>query len=263
MTEPMLHSRAEVFGSAFPTSSSGEVRPALAANRPVLTIHYVGSGTFIDSGDTPNEMRAIHAWSTSSAKATPWEYNYVVDGDGELWTYAGERVAAHSAGNNTTSIGVLALAGLNDPVPDAMVLGLRKLRWLLQNVGLLAPNHQLLPHRQMPGANTSCPGPQVLARWGEIAEPWSPQPDPQPIVEEAMYRYVQVPGDLAVYKVSGVYALWVQDGNAVRDELVGAPGGAIQSVERYVLKAYQLIGAGPFGIPGVTTVPADFNSWKP
>ena len=259
----MLHARSEVFGSAFPTSLNGEVRPALKPDRLTLTVHYVGSGTFTDTGDTPSEIRAIHAYSVSPSKRTPWEYNYVVDSEGELWTYAGEREAAHSAGENHLAVGVLMLAGLNDAPTEAMILGFRQLRWLLQDVGLLSRQHSVVPHGQMPGATTSCPGPATLARWSSLVEPWSPQPDPQPIVEDQMYRYVNVSGDLAVYKVSGVYALWVSDGNAVRDELVSAPGGAVQTIERHVLKAYQLIGAGPWGIPGVTTSPADFNSWKP
>jgi hypothetical protein len=188
----LVHRRSDVFGTLLPTNVSGSPRPLLAPNRPILTCHYVGSGTFTDTGDSPSEIRAIHAYSVSPAKRTPWEYSWVVDSDGEIWTYAGEYVAAHSAGNNTTAIGVLLLAGLNDAPTDAMVLGFRQLRWWLLGKGLLAMDHQVLPHRQMPGANTACPGNATLARWGELAEPWHPVIPPSPIVTEsdmlAIYR---------------------------------------------------------------------------
>lgn len=170
----VIHPRSEVFGAELPRNKDGTLRPILAPDRLGLTIHYVGSGSFLDLDDTPAEIRAIHAYSVSPKKGTPWEYGWVVDGRGEIWTYAGEYMAAHSAGENLTHIGVLLLLGSTEAPTDAMVLSVRKLRWWLASRGMLRQGHEVRPHRAMPGANTSCPGDRAMARWTELTAPWSP-----------------------------------------------------------------------------------------
>jgi hypothetical protein len=181
----LIHPRSEVFGSLVPCNRDGSPRPRLAPCR-WLTVHWVGAGQWGDPGDTPSEMRSIHAFSMSPGKATPWEYNEVVDAAGEAWIYAGEFVAAHSAGENPDAYGVLMLAGIGEPCPDAMVDTLRRRRYELVQSGQLRADHQIRQHNQMPGAATSCPGPAVIARWAEIATPWTPPPtppEPDPIID--------------------------------------------------------------------------------
>lgn len=174
----LIHPRSEVFGSLVPCNRDGSPRPRLAPCR-WLTVHWVGAGQWGDPGDTPSEMRSIHAFSMSPGKGTPWEYGYVIDAAGEAWTYAGEYLAAHSAGENAEAIGVLLLAGPGEPITDAMVLTFRQLRYELARRGALTSGHEVRPHQWMPGANTSCPGP-AMARLVELATPWSPPPPPEP-----------------------------------------------------------------------------------
>lgn len=174
----LIHHRSEVFGAAMPCNRDGSPRPPLAPCR-WLTVHWVGAGQWGDPGDTPSEMRSIHAFSMSPGKGTPWEYGYVIDAAGEAWTYAGEYLAAHSAGENAEAIGVLLLAGPGEPITDAMVLTFRQLRYELARRGALTSGHEVRPHQWMPGANTSCPGP-AMARLVELATPWSPPPPPEP-----------------------------------------------------------------------------------
>lgn len=182
-----MHPRSDVFGDALPRNADGTPRPLLGACR-YLTVHWVGAGKYGDPGDTPDEMRAIQSYATGANKG--WEYNWVVDGEGQTWEYAGAYQAAHSAGENAIAIGVLLLAGPGDEITDAMVLGVRRLRWELEQRGALRADYELRPHQQMPGAATACPGP-AMARWGEIATPWSPPvppPDPEPIEEDDVKR---------------------------------------------------------------------------
>lgn len=174
----LIHPRSEVFGAAVPCNRDGSPRALLAPCR-WLTVHWVGAGQWGDPGDTPSEMRSIHAFSMSPGKATPWEYGYVIDAAGECWTYAGEYLAAHSAGENAEAIGVLLLAGPGEPITDAMVLTFRQLRYELARRGALTSGHEVRPHQWMPGANTSCPGP-AMGRLVELATPWSPPPEPEP-----------------------------------------------------------------------------------
>ena len=174
----LIHHRSEVFGALVPCNRDGSPRPLLAPCR-WLTVHWVGAGQWGDPGDTPSEMRSIHAFSMSPGKGTPWEYGYVIDAQGECWTYAGEYIAAHSAGENAEAIGVLLLAGPGEQITDAMVLTFRQLRYGLARRGALTSGHEVRPHQWMPGANTSCPGP-AMARLVELATPWSPPPPPEP-----------------------------------------------------------------------------------
>lgn len=190
-----LHPRSDVFGTLTPTNMNGTPRPKLLARRPFLTMHHGGAGTWQDLGDTIKEIQAIQAFASSAGKATPWEYNYVVDSAGEAWTYAGEYQSAHSKGNNVTAISILVLNNSEIEQPtEAMILGVRQLRWHLQDIGAIATDHQFLQHRQMPGAATGCPGRFNIARWDDFSALWFPPVPPpvppatgKPIEEGVMY----------------------------------------------------------------------------
>jgi N-acetylmuramoyl-L-alanine amidase len=259
----IVHSRAEVFGAQLPTSSSGAPRPKLV-NPTYLTIHYTGTSVpWGDPNDTAAEIRSIQDYAGPAGKG--WEYNDVIDQAGDVWEYAGDYQAAHSAGENPVARGVLLLLGTTEAPSDAMVAGVRWLRWHLVTTGRLSPVHSMRPHREMPGAATACPGPLVMRRWDEFAAPWQPDPDPQPITErpEEPMRLIQVPGDLAVYKVSATHAVWIKRGDTLDREKVRAEGGAVQSVPVEDLLAYVLVGPSPQGIEGVTTRVEHFATWHP
>lgn len=197
----ILVPRETIWPGQLPTNSTGTPRPLLAPNRPYLTIHYTGAGLWLDPDDSPTELRAIQAYAKNAGK--PWEYNYVVDGQGIVFEYAGEYKAAHAGDpNNTNTIGVLLLVGLASSVyekpTEEMIAAVRDLRvWLVDGADLAA-NHQMLQHRQMPNAKTMCPGPEVIARWADLTAP-PPPPPPPPQGDDVIIPYIFGNKDVGKY----------------------------------------------------------------
>lgn len=113
------------------------------------------------------------------------------------------------------------------------------------------------------GAGFRAVAPELVARVAALLAPPIVQPPEivTPPQEDDDMRFIQVPGDLAVYKVSGVHACWVRNGNAVQHELVRAEGGQVHQVALDDLAAYVFVGDSPAGITGVTTSPANFAGW--
>jgi len=167
-------------------NSDGSIRPALS-DEPFMTIHYTGVNvTYGDAGDTVNEILALQNYAVLAGK--PFEYNYIIDQDDSdrIYEYAGTFRAAHSAGENDIAVGVLIFNGTAEPMTDKQV---RKVQWLrayLIETGILQASVDTRPHRQMPGANTACPGQLILNRWAEIVTPYhqtpvEPPPEPEPV----------------------------------------------------------------------------------
>jgi hypothetical protein len=194
-----------VWPGKLPTNTNGTPRPLLAANRPWYTIHYTGGGIWLDPDDTIDELRSIQNYAQSAGK--PWEYNWVIDGQGAVWEYAGNYQAAHSGGENDKAIGVLLLVGFKGTYPNdidyweqpptVMINAVRELRALLVDHAMLAGNHTMLPHQGMPGAATACPGSAVLAAWPLLTAPWTP-PTPPPGDDEDMYLATLDDGSVVV-----------------------------------------------------------------
>lgn len=182
--EPQFRPRAALFGDVVPTNSNGTPRPPIKGCR-YLTLHYTGvtSTSYADFGDSPDEIRSIQAYAVNAKK--PWEYNYAVDTEGVVWEYAGTYQAAHSAGENLEAIGVILLLGVNEAPTERMIDAVRWLRWVLVAFQTLRPygQHEVRPHKDMPGAATPCPGQLVLARWESFTAPWIPAPSPAPAPE--------------------------------------------------------------------------------
>jgi len=190
----ILVPRETIWPGKLPTNSTGTPRPKLEQLRPYYTIHYTGGGLWLDPDDTPAELRSIQAYAAGANK--PWEYNYVIDGQGIVWEYAGDYRAAHSAGENEIAIGVLLLVGFKGKYPaveyweaptEPMIRAVRELRAWLSDSERLALSHLMRQHNQMPAAATICPGPEVVKRWSDLTLPWTtPQPPP---TEEPMKYY--------------------------------------------------------------------------
>lgn len=201
--------RDVVWPGQVPTNSSGSKRPLMALNAPYLTIHYTGGGLWLDKDDTPAELRSIQDYALSAGK--PWEYNYVIDGQGVVWEYAGAYQAAHSGGENEIAIGVLLLIGLSSPStysgweipPEEMIEATRELRVWLMEKGYLATVHEMLQHNQMPGAATACPGQAVIDRWYQFLAPPSEEGDD----EMGSLRFVRHTGYINVFMVGAGPAL--------------------------------------------------------
>ena len=184
-----LITRETVFPGQMPCNNSGSRRSLMAPNRPYYTIHYTGApSNFADFNDSITELRGIQAYAASPQKMTPWEYNYAVDTQGNLLEYAGEYQAAHSSGENEEAYGVILLLGTGDFPTGAMIETVRFLRSRLVGQGRLSAGHQMLQHNQMPGAQTSCPGPNVIADWAEFTEPYTVEEIEVPLTDEEIQK---------------------------------------------------------------------------
>jgi hypothetical protein len=197
----ILVPRETVWPGQLPRNNDGTIRTRLKPDRPYLTCHYTGGGLWLDPNDTPEELKKIQQFAASASKRTPWEYNYVIDGQGLVWEYAGEYQAAHSAGENDIAIGVLLLVGFKGTYPlveywevptSQMIRAFQELRAALVATDKLAENHLLRQHNQMPGAATSCPGDGVKGVWSQLSAPLEPLPippdpiPPKPAIEDNM-----------------------------------------------------------------------------
>lgn len=133
-------------------------RPALARNLGMIICHYTGVNKSYANADLAKTIQSINRWRAN-------EYNYVIHMDGRVAEFAGAYRAAHCAGRNDTSYGILFLNGVNDPCTDAQVASFRWLVDVLKWVQAVSPGVRIVQHGQV--AATSCPGP-VKARWTEL-----------------------------------------------------------------------------------------------
>jgi N-acetyl-anhydromuramyl-L-alanine amidase AmpD len=119
-------------------------RRALARNLGMIVVHYTGVARSYANADLAKSVQSIHRWRAN-------EYNYVIHADGRIAEFAGAYQAAHCAGRNATSYGVLFLNGTNDPCTDAQVASFRWLVDVLKWTQAVAPG----------------PG-RVKERWAEL-----------------------------------------------------------------------------------------------
>lgn len=247
----IFKSRDEVWPGAIPRNSTGTVRPLMAPDRPLLAIHYTGAGLWLDPNDTPTELKAIQAYAQQANK--PWEYNYVIDGQGVVWEYAGEYRAAHAGlTNNNDAYGVLLLVGLAnnamltgfEVVPEPMILACRELRAALVDKGALAVDHEMRPHKEMPFAQTICPGPEVMKRWESLTTPYVPVPPPVPGKEVSVFIGFFRNGPAVFAAYTGGYRTWVQN-EAVLEVMVALADLAGYDSATHVVDAIVLEALGP------------------
>ncbi len=174
-------------------------------------------------------LTVVHHTATR-ASLDPWEaaiyhvntlewpgiaYHYFIVPGGTIYqTNKLETVSYHAGNSNTKSIGV-ALAGnfwSGDGVGRPSLAQERSLRWL-HNVHLpavLGRSIPLLGHKEVPGAQTACPG--DLWDWHKLDEGVEPEPEPPgPEPKDTVFR-VEVDrlnvrlGPSVVYQVVG--QLW-------------------------------------------------------
>src|SRR5690606_38779261 len=112
---------------------------------------------------------------------------------GYLAEYAGLYEAAHSKGNNSTSIGVVFYNAVGEPPTPAQIEAFRFLRRHLVEVGALTADHQVKKHKDMGTTVTPCPGAAIEAHWGALSEPYaSIQPSPPQSGSQAILGASQV-----------------------------------------------------------------------
>jgi hypothetical protein len=144
-------------------------RPLLAPLRPTVTLHYPGSPVGVSyagdtmRGDVKKKAYISAVQRNAVAQGKSYEYNYFIFTDGEIWEYAGDYLAAHSAGENTVSYGVQFVNGQDDLCTDAQVAAFHWLRDIhLAARGRITGDCACTPHRDMPSASTACPGDRAI-----------------------------------------------------------------------------------------------------
>ena len=154
------------------TNANGTPRLPLK-NEPWMTAHYTGNNVDYTGKVTTEVILQIQR---IFGKTKPFEYNYVIgqEDNDEIYEFAGKFQAAHSAGENLDSFGVLFLLGVGEEPTPRMIDKWRWLRDVLKADGSLSYNVIELPHSMMPGAATACPG-EVHRYMNELKEPWVPQ----------------------------------------------------------------------------------------
>lgn len=176
-----------------PTNTSGSTRPLMLMNRPIHTIHYTGirpdqvwfsggDGVFDNIEAVYSFLRRLEEVARRSGK--PFEYNTVIpvmaDGSAHVLAYADEYVAAHSSGENTLAHGTLFATGIGQDLNAGAVLAFQWWNAVLEYSGRLTANSQILPHDQMPDAQTSCPGVPIKNRLSQLRTPYQAAPPPPP-----------------------------------------------------------------------------------
>jgi hypothetical protein len=192
-------------GLPIPHSNDGTTRrPLLAPYRTHLTAHYPGSPlgrSYAEMAGDVKKKTYVHSVQRSAlANGKSFEYNYFIFMDGEVWEYAGDFLAAHSAGENPDAYGVQFVNGQDDLCTDAQVTAYQWLRDIhLKSRQRVTMTATTIPHREMPGAATACPGPRaVIPRLADLRKPYlpiqPPPPDPLPLEDEDMLTYIaQIP----------------------------------------------------------------------
>lgn len=197
---PTFHLRSESdFGP--PTNTSGSPRPKLRLNLPWLTYHYSGvpvaqvaysqNGAFADDSTVAHHMANLERVARNAGK--PYEYNAVIPAmldpqAAHVWAYADEYQAAHSAGENADAYGVQFPNGIGQPLTPGQIRAFVWWHAVMEAAGRLAPNHQVTPHHDMPGAATICPGPAIDAQRPLLLAKWEPDTT-TPEGDNEMKRY--------------------------------------------------------------------------
>lgn len=186
MDEPVFFSRAASGLGPVVNNDGWTRRPLLDFPLDYLTGHYTGVSREVRGQvryppdmDTAHYLRVLQRWAQGAGKS--FEYSVVIPptvGRPEVWEYAGDYRAAHTAGWNSRAYGVLFVNGIGQPLTDAQVVAWRWWRDVLKAVGKLNDRVQQVPHREMPGASTTCWGDEIDGvRWRLLA-PYVPIPPP-------------------------------------------------------------------------------------
>jgi hypothetical protein len=164
--------------------------PPVPMKLPVSTLwlHHSVTGTT----DNPQaDMRQLQAIAFSR-KFSDISYSWAVHSSGTVLEGRGTNVGAHTAGQNSSSFGVVLIGDYTRRVvTDAQVDSVRQLvAWLIARGALNPGLYPTGGHRQAPGAATACPGEFAMRRMMEMRAPWIGVPDPpkevRPMFEPAL-----------------------------------------------------------------------------
>jgi HAMP domain-containing protein len=106
-------------------------------------------------------------------------YSFACTLDGTLYELQGNRIGAHTAGQNSTSLAVCLVGNYETTqITEAQIEAVAWLHGELVRRGWLVRSAPLQGHRNAPGASTACPGrtayaalPKIRARLGSTPSP--------------------------------------------------------------------------------------------
>lgn len=132
----------------------------------------------------------LNGWRNYHVNVRGWSdigYNYAIDTSGRIWELRGmNRIGAHSAsdenpGANDNWVGVLFIVGEKESVPAVMV---QAFRWLRTQILKRFPKGtRVVGHRQVKGAETACPGPEVMEVMTQLDDAYTPEKPEVPVPE--------------------------------------------------------------------------------
>lgn len=137
-----------------------------------VAIHYPGDGNVQRRGTSANTsrqlLRAYRNWHVTGRGWGDIGYNYAVDQNGNIWSAAGRKKAAHCASKanpyaNAYYVGILLIIGNNEIPTNEMISALN---WLIRQVNGWYGINEVKGHKQIYGASTACPGIHVSHRIG-------------------------------------------------------------------------------------------------
>ncbi|XP_034236964.1 peptidoglycan-recognition protein LB-like isoform X2 [Thrips palmi] len=133
---------------------------------PVTTvvIHHTASPAYCAT--TADCIAAMQSMQVYHQDGNGWDdigYSFAVGGDGRVYKGRGwNRIGAHAPPYNADSIGITLIGDWSNEAPPKVMLD--AVEWLIRcgvDTGRIAPNYQLVGHRQV--RHTECPGNGLFA----------------------------------------------------------------------------------------------------
>lgn len=127
-----------------------------------IVCHYPAMGASVGVLTMAQEAARLRGWRSYHVNSLGWQdigYSYAIGQSGRIYSLRGDRVGGHTYGHNSTTLGVLFIAGDNEPLTAAAKASFRALRATLRKRGA---SSGVWGHREMSGNSTRCPGPYIM-----------------------------------------------------------------------------------------------------
>jgi hypothetical protein len=137
----------------------GGIGPAMRLPASTLYCHH----SVTPAGSGPAVARTIA--SIGIQRFGRSSYSYVIDRDGVIYELQGNRIGAHTRGQNSTSLAACAVGNYETLAPNGVQL--RAYADLYRHLvarGWLRAGAPIRGHRDAPGASTACPGRLLYAQ---------------------------------------------------------------------------------------------------
>lgn len=178
-------------------------------------------------------------------------YSWAITPDGSVYEMQAGWIGAHTGGQNSTTLGVVAVGDFHTPPPigsdptPQLAAAIGDLHRHLIAIGMLVPDAPLVAHRDAPGAATACCGDRLVALLPDIRA--GQTPTPAPAIPEAAMR------DGSIHQRDSdrsVWLLWAGRRWHLRDEhelTAARRAGAAMHSDKPIPTPAALINAIPLG----------------